>query len=159
MLIRAATAQLKRRPRSPTLLFTWLQAYASLVGALSTAYPSKVLQFMVYQSTIIRCYKDFESPAWVQYDRAFCRQAAVLKNLECSQVNTMLYSLCFASEAKRCSICAYRFSDNHTSEGCPGALPTPTSLPVRRATPALLGTPASNTPRSTSFEICRLHSD
>ena len=121
-----STAKKKKAP--VTNIFTWLQVYASLVGVLSTAYPSKVPQFMAYQSTIIRCYKDFEGPAWVQYDH---RQVAVSKNLEWSHINTTLYSPIFAGQAKWSSICAHCLSDNHTSEGCLEALPTPTSLPVR----------------------------
>ena len=106
---------------------------------------------MAYQSMIIRCYKDFEGLAWVQYDRAFHHQAAVSKNLDWSQVNTTLYSLCFAGRAKRSSICAHCLSDNHTSENCPEAPSAPTSTPARRTS---LGT---STSRSASSEICRLY--
>ena len=52
----------KRKP-PVTNIFTWLQGYASLVGALSTAYLAKVLELMAYQTTILRCYRDFEGPA------------------------------------------------------------------------------------------------
>ena len=90
-----------------TNIFTWLQGYASLVVALSTAHPSKVSELMAYQSTILRCYGDFESPAWVQYDQAYRRQATITKTLNWSQINTTLYSLCFAGRAKRNHICTH----------------------------------------------------
>lgn len=62
-------------------IFTWLQGYASLVSALSTRYPAMVPEFMAYQSTIVKCYKDFEGLGWAQYNRAFRRQVAVTKDL------------------------------------------------------------------------------
>ena len=79
----------KRKP-PVTNIFTWLQGYASLVGALSTAYLAKVLELMAYQTTILRCYRDFEGPAWAQYDRAYHRQAALSKDLNWSRINTTL---------------------------------------------------------------------
>ena len=62
----------KRRP-PVTNIFTWLQGFASLTSALSTKYPAMVPEFMAYQSTIIKCYKDYDGLGWVQYDRAFSR--------------------------------------------------------------------------------------
>lgn len=59
----------KRKPI--TNIFTWLQGYVSLVGTLSIRYPAMVPKFMAYQSTIIKCHKDFEGLGWVQYDRTF----------------------------------------------------------------------------------------
>ena len=112
---------IKKRKPPVTNIFTWLQGYAALVGALSTAYPGKVPDLMAYQATILRCYRDFEGPAWVQYDRAYRRQAAITKNLNWSQLNTTLYSLCFAGRAKRNHICSHCLSNNHGSDACPEA--------------------------------------
>ena len=122
------------------------------MGALSTIYPSKVLEFIAYQSLIIRCYKDFDSPAWVQYDRAFRRQAAVSKHFDWSRVNTTQYSLCFA--------CCHCLIDNHPFESCPEA-PQSTALihppPAQRPMPTNLATSASVTHRTAnSVGICRL---
>ena len=50
----------KRRP-PVTNIFTWLQGFASMVSALSTKYPRMVPEFLAYQSTIIKCYKDYDS--------------------------------------------------------------------------------------------------
>ena len=119
----------RRRKPPVTNIFTWLQGYASLVGTLATAHPDKVAELMAYQTTILRCYCDFEGAAWAQYDRAYRRQAALSKDLNWSRINTTLYSLCFAGRAKRGQVCSHCLSNNHQSDNCPEA-PAP-----RRATP------------------------
>ena len=77
-------------------------------------------------STILCCHRDFEGPAWVQYDRAYRRQSTITKNPNWSQINTTFYSLCFVGRAKRNHICSHCSSNNH---GCPEALFSPPSLP------------------------------
>ena len=115
-----AQAPQKKKKRKPvTNIFTRLQGFASLVSALSTKYPTMVPEFLTYQSTIVKCIKDFEGLGWAQYDRAFRRQVAVTKDLRWSQINGTLYSLCFAGKAKKSAICAHCLSDNHSTELCP----------------------------------------
>ena len=136
------SASRKRKP-PVTNIFSWMQGYASLVGALATVYPAKVPELMAYQTTILRCYRDFEGAAWAQYDRAYRRQAALSKDLNWSRINTTLYSLCFAGRAKRGHVCTHCLSNNHQSEACPEA-PAP-----RRTTTYSGSSPAP-------LEICRL---
>ena len=109
------------RRRSPpvTDILQWCQCFAALVGVLSQAYPQMVPEFMAYQTTIIKCARDFQGPAWAQYDRAYRRQVAQTKDLRWSKLNPTLYSLCFAGKAKRHVICNFCLSDNHASERCP----------------------------------------
>ena len=114
------SASRKRKP-PVTNIFSWLQGYASLVGALATVYPAKVPELMAYQTTILRCYRDFEGAAWAQYDRAYRSQAALSKDLNWSRINTTLYSLCFAGRAKRGNVCTHCLSNNHPSDACPEA--------------------------------------
>ena len=130
----------KRRP-PVTNIFTWLQGFASMVSALSTRYPAYVPEFLAYQSTIIKCYRDYDGLGWAQYDRAFRRQVAVTKLLNWSQINGTLYSLCFAGKGRRSAVCIHCLSDNHTSKRCPDA-------------PAATGKPRGSS--ATSNEICRL---
>ena len=136
-----ATNAKKKKPI--TNIFTWLQGYASLVSALSTRYPAMVPEFMAYQSTTVKCYKDFEGLGWAQYNRAFRRQVAVTKDLRWSQINGTLYSLCFAGKAKKSAICYHCLSDNHPSERCPEA-------PIY-----LAGKPGPS--RKEAVPVCRLY--
>lgn len=82
-----------------------------------------ILEFLTYQSTIIKCYRDHEGLGWAQYDRALRRQAAVTNNLTWSHINGTLYSLCFAGKTKHSKICIHCLSDNHSSNQCPEAPP------------------------------------
>ena len=109
----------RRRPAPVTDILQWLSCYAVMVGVLSRVYPTMVPEFMAYQTTIIRCYRDFEGLAWAQYDRAFRRQVAQTKDLHWSRLNTTPYSLCFAGKAKCHIACNFCLSDNHSSESCP----------------------------------------
>ncbi len=76
---------------------------------------------MTYQTLIIKASRDFEVIGWVQYDRAFRRQAAVTKDLHWSKINTMLYSVCFAGRAKVQALCSECLSPDHTKATCPNA--------------------------------------
>ncbi len=77
--------------KRPSDILTWAQCYAALVGpVLSTRYPQVVLSLMAYQVIII---KEFEGVGWVQYDRAFRRQAAVSKEMQRGKTNTTLSSI------------------------------------------------------------------
>ena len=102
----------KRHSAPVTDILQWLQCYAAMEGMLSRAYPTMVPEFMSYQTTIIKCARDFDGLAWTQYDRAYCRQVAQTKDLRWSRLNPTLYSLCFV-------VCSFCLSDNHTSEQCP----------------------------------------
>ena len=120
---------------------------------LSTKYPKAVPELMAYMATIVKCSKDFNGVAWVQYDRAFRKQMAQLRQLKWSRLNPTLFSLCFA---KANVVCAFCVSDNHTSEACPdnpanfrqwGLQPQETAIPSRS-----LGAPG----RSRAAKICYL---
>lgn len=144
-ILGAALPQEPRKRRPPvTNIFTWLQGFASLVSALSTRYPAYVPEFLAYQSTIIKCYRDYDGLGWAQYDRAFRRQVAVTKSLNWSQINGTLYSLCFAGKGRRSAVCIHCLSDNHASERCPDA------PAISATTSKLRGS------TSTSNELCRL---
>ena len=118
----------KRRSGPVTDILQRLQCFGTMVGVLSQKYPMMVPDLMAYQSTIIKCSRDFDGLAWAQYDQAYRRQAAQTKDLRWSRINT-LYSLCFAGKA-RCSVaCVHCPSDGHRSDACPDN-PASTCFPM-----------------------------
>ena len=100
-----------------------------MVGVLSQRFPAMVPELMAYQTTIIKCSRDFDGLAWAQYDRAYRPQAAQSKDLKWSRLNPTLYSLCFAGKAKRGVACVHCLSDSHSSDSCPDN-PARAYLPV-----------------------------
>ena len=63
----------RRRMAPVTDILQWVQCCGTLVGVLCRLFPQMVPELMVYQTTIIKCSKDFVGLAWVQYDRAYLR--------------------------------------------------------------------------------------
>ena len=98
-----------QRTRKVTNIFTWLQCFGTYVSVRATKAPHLVPELMAYMTTIVRVNQDYVGLAWVRYDVAFSRQAALTNN-----ISDELYTMCFtgmASETKRCEFC---FATSHT---------------------------------------------
>ena len=107
-----------RRGRKVTEVFTWLQCFGSYVAVRGTHAPDLVPELMAYMATIVRVSQDYAGLAWVRYDAAFRRQAALTGCTRWSMINTTLYTTCFtglASSTKRCKLC---FATSHTEKEC-----------------------------------------
>ena len=86
------------RPRRPRRLE---QCFAYYVGVLASSKPALVPDLMAYMISIIRASQEFEGSAWTVYDDAYRRQAATAGDqLQWSQVNPSLYTICFTGKAK-----------------------------------------------------------
>ena len=72
-----------------TSIFTWLHCFGTLVSVLAHKYPSKVPEFMAYQSITIRCYSDYEDDGWLAYLQAFRRKAAYENSLDGQSLITL----------------------------------------------------------------------
>ena len=73
---------------------------------------------MAYMATIVRVSQDYAGLAWVRYDAAFQRQAALTNNVRWSVINPTLYTTCFTgkvSTTKRCELC---FASTHSEHEC-----------------------------------------
>ena len=107
---------------------------------------------MAYQSTIVRCYSDFEGNGWLAYDRAFSCQMTAIKSLDWSELNSTLYKLCFVGKAKRDIVCSTYLKHNHRTSDCTDA----PSLALGKISDHGL---AFGTKRGASryVEICRLY--
>ena len=103
-----------RKIRKVMDIFTWLQCFGAYVSVRATQAPHLIPEFMAYMATIVRVSQDYSGLAWVRYDAAFHRQAALTNNTRWSVINSTLYTMCFtgmASRTKRCELC---FATSHT---------------------------------------------
>jgi len=110
----AKSAAPARRSRKVTDIFSWLQCYATYASVLGPQYPEAIPELLAYMASIIRVSQDYSGLAWVRYDAAFRRQAALTGNRRWSQINATIYTVCF-TEMSGCP----RFVS------CVLALPTP----------------------------------
>ena len=102
--------------------------------------------------------QDFAGLAWVRYDAAFRRQAAISGNKKWSQINPSLYSISFTGRAQivtRCDLC---FSTSHATKLCALQVDPDPELPTRikAVEAAVVSLAARRTPIQTDRQVCRL---
>ena len=107
-----------RRARSVQNIFTWLQCYGLFVSVLGPQHPSRIPELMAYQATIVRASQDYAGLAWVRYDSAFRRQAALTGLTRWSAINPTLYTRCFPGSARTSSRCELCFATTHHTKEC-----------------------------------------
>ena len=107
-----------RRTRKVADISTWLQSFVSYVEVRGAAAPELIPELMAYQVTIVRVSQNFSGLAWVHYDQAYWRQAALTGHFKWSVINATLYTMCFtwlATVQKRCELC---LATSHTEQEC-----------------------------------------
>ena len=125
--------------------------------------PGDIPELLAYMVTITRVSQDYAGLAWVRYDAAFRRQAAITGNTKWSQINPSLYSICFTGCAQSIKCCELCLSSAHATKQCILAAAPDPDLPVRmKAVESALVSLAtvrqsgSKPKRPPSTEICRL---
>jgi len=155
-----------RRSRKVTDIFTWIQCFGSYVSVLAPQAPHLIPELMAYMATIVRVSQDYSGLAWVRYDAAFRRQAALTGNTRWSTINSTLYTVCFTGMAvatKRCELC---FASTHSESECAQqGDPDPemkdrikaieTAVLALTAKPATIPKPTNPPPVRPSGEPCR----
>ena len=107
-----------RRSRKVVDIHTWVQCFSTYVATRAVQAPQLIPELMAYLATIVRVSQDYTGLAWVRYDAAFRRQAALTGNTRWSVINSTLYTMCFtgmATATKRCELC---FATTHTEREC-----------------------------------------
>ena len=107
-----------RRARKVTDIFTWVQCYGSYVSVLGPQFPKVIPELMAYMTTIVRVSRDYTGLAWVRYDAAFRRQAALTGNRGWSRINSTIYTVCFTGNAQMTERCELCFGSTHASKDC-----------------------------------------
>lgn len=153
---------ISRRPKQVTDFHTWLQCFATYASVLGNVNTSSFPELMAYLVTISRVSQDF---AWVRYDAAFRRQAAITENKKWSQINPSLYSICFTGKAQATTQCELCLTLLHAIKQCPLQMEADPDLPVQLKG-VESGVLSLNKPRIErvgarlkSSEVCRLWND
>ena len=107
-----------RRARSVQDIYTWIQCFGTYVSVLAPLHPGRVPELMAYQATIVRASQDYAGLAWVHYDSAFRRQAALTGLTRWSAINPTIYTLCFAGSARTATRCELCFATTHSTKEC-----------------------------------------
>ncbi len=107
-----------RRARKVTDIFTWVQCFGSYVSVLGPHFPKVIPELMAYMATIVRVSQDYTGLAWVRYDAAYRRQAALTGNRGWSRINSTMYTMCFTGNARTTERCELCFGSTHASKDC-----------------------------------------
>ena len=107
-----------RRSRKVTDIFTWLQCFGSYVSVRAQYTPSLIPELMAYMAAIVRVSQDYAGLAWVRYDAAYRRQAALTGNTHWSTINSTLYTICFTGRATATPRCELCFATTHSTSEC-----------------------------------------
>ena len=84
-----------------------------------TAHPEPdILELMAYMAAIVRVSQDYARLAWVCYDAAYRRQAALTGNTHWSTINSTLYTICFTGRAMATPRCELCFATTHSTSEC-----------------------------------------
>ena len=67
----------------------------------------------------MRASRNFEGTAWVSYDAAFRRQAAIHGSFDWGVIDPTLYNEAFTGRARIKARCSHCLSDTHGSRSCP----------------------------------------
>ena len=73
---------------------------------------------MAYMAAIVRVSQDYAGLAWVRYDAAYQRQAALTGNTHWSTINSTLYTICFTGRATATPRCELCFVTIHSTSEC-----------------------------------------
>ena len=106
------------RARSVQDMLTWLQCYSLYVRVIGPQHPSRIPELMAYQANIVRASQDYTGLAWVRYDSAFRRQAALTGLTWWSAINPTLYTLYFVRSARTATRCELCFATTHHTKEC-----------------------------------------
>ena len=71
---------------------TWVECFNSYTAVLTTFFPSRSRDLLAYMALVIRTAKRFGGKAWLEYDRAFRREAAASSLRDWSLMRPDLYN-------------------------------------------------------------------
>lgn len=81
-----------RKKQEVSDILTWVECFNSYTAVISTFFPSRARDLLAYMALIIRTAKRFGGRSWLNYDRAFRREAAASNVQDWSSMKPDLYN-------------------------------------------------------------------
>lgn len=84
-------------------ILSWVEAFSIFMSITTTYCPERVKDLSCYKLTVIRLFRQFDGWAWLAYDEAFRKEAAITKQSNWSVINHQLYTIHTAGASVRSS--------------------------------------------------------
>lgn len=107
-----------RRSRKVTDILTWVKCFGKYASVRARHAPHLFSELMAYMGAIVTASQDYAGLAWVRYDAAYRRQAAITGNTRWSMINPTLYTICFTGRATSMPRCELCFATTHSAKDC-----------------------------------------
>ena len=82
---------------------TWTEALVVFSLLLTSSFPHRWKDLMLYKLLILRIHHQFSGRVWLTYDKAFCEHAAATRLVDWSAMNAQLFNF----HAAGASLCSY----------------------------------------------------
>ena len=128
----------KQKRRQVTNILEWIQCFSIYVAVLTQKHPDRIQDLLGYQALIVEACMEYNSEAWLSYDRRFRQNAAATPGTVWAKIDPTLWNKAFTGQA-RAQRCQYCFSLTHKSDDCvwaDTALSSQTPKPVAPMAPA-----------------------
>ncbi|KAK3711920.1 hypothetical protein QZH41_000899 [Actinostola sp. cb2023] len=100
LVLTSAPKKPKRRLED---IVSWTEAFSVFSLVMTTYFPQRWRDILLYKLLIIRTYRLFSGRAWLAYDQAFREHAAAAQVVDWSQINVQLYNFHTAGSSPRSS--------------------------------------------------------
>lgn len=140
----------KQKHRQVTNILEWIQCFSIYVAVLTQKHPDRIQDLLGYQALIVEACMEYNSEAWLGYDRRFRQNAAATPGTVWAKIDPTLWNKAFTGQA-RAQRCQYCFSLTHKSDDCDWADTASSSQTPKLVAPMAPTKPAV-TPRTT--RIC-----
>jgi len=80
---------------------TWTMCFTIYTAAVGIKHPEMMPEMLAYMLHILRSHREYEEPAWREYDVRFRQMVAVTGNKAWSQLDPQLFNQCFVGRARR----------------------------------------------------------
>ena len=124
----------KSKRRQVTNILEWIHCYSIYVAVLTKKYQERIQDLLGYQALIVEACMEYNSEAWLGYDRRFRQNAAATPGTIWAKIDPTLWNKAFTGQA-RAQRCQYCFSLTHKSEECDWADTASSSQASKPITP------------------------